>query len=752
MSNIFRNPDNLVDMVRQVLSGKPIEEKKKEEELDPVNKQAVKKKFDDRKDKDIDNDGDVDSTDKYLHKRRKAISKSLNEKEPKKKINASHCEEVELGENISDDARELINYAENDGQLYRQSAVPIMKNLTKKYKKDIYDSNMAQKLWKYHADRAAKKYAKENGGTFSVSVRKEVAQQMERDWHSEMKSGNFMEGYEVELDENYRKAALKGIGAETANSIKVGTGVDYYSPKDGSKHMGKITRMDKNGYEVKDDKTGKTFKFKYYSKDAMKEEKRNCGCEQDPCITYGDQTVKEAADEDSDGEKKTAAQKTDMDGDGEKDTGEKKKKKKKDENGEKEDEAKPDKVDTEPEMDNVKTMMSEREMTDKEKAKLDKLKKKYEGGEMHKSMKDQYGDKADEVFYGKLTKMAMGEEIDFNNHVEYLEEKQIDALKKKSEKTGIPYGILKQVYNRGMAAWRTGHRPGTTPQQWAFARVNSFATKSKGTWGGADKDLAAKARGSMKKEEVQESIESLQEAEGSVKVKAGPAHDRKVKSITDLAKKMGLKVTRKGKSDDGKMTTIHLSGNQKKIIDIQALGPRLDEGKLTVFDSEEKARAYAKKNGGKVIRGTGKAIGSWAVREEVELNEDKKELAKISKELEGASKMHKGQSDRIKKMLDKGDMKEAKDGEEKDTNLIMQLRKAVSLRGHTVNFTNGPEKVPANVANAFLMKYAKLKRPAEKDMMTKSGGKSLNHLKLAIKGKFEKPSNPLDLPKMKSEK
>ena len=92
----------------------------------------------------------------------------------------------------------------------------------------------------------------------------------------------------------------------------------------------------------------------------------------------------------------------------------------------------------------------------------------------------------------------------FGEKVEYLEEKQIDALKKKSEKTGIPYGILKQVYNRGMAAWRTGHRPGTTPQQWAFARVNSFATKSKGTWGGADKDLAAKARGSMKKEQVTE--------------------------------------------------------------------------------------------------------------------------------------------------------------------------------------------------------------------------------------------------------
>ena len=51
--------------------------KKNEDKLDPVNKDAVKKKFDDRKDKDIDNDGDVDSSDKFLHKRRKAVSKSV---------------------------------------------------------------------------------------------------------------------------------------------------------------------------------------------------------------------------------------------------------------------------------------------------------------------------------------------------------------------------------------------------------------------------------------------------------------------------------------------------------------------------------------------------------------------------------------------------------------------------------------------------------------------------------------------------
>ena len=70
-----------------------------------------------------------------------------------------------------------------------------------------------------------------------------------------------------------------------------------------------------------------------------------------------------------------------------------------------------------------------------------------------------------------------------------------EGVKKKAAKSGMPYGVLMKVYNRGMAAWRTGHRPGTTPQQWGMARVNSFVTKSSGTWGKADSDLAAKVRG-----------------------------------------------------------------------------------------------------------------------------------------------------------------------------------------------------------------------------------------------------------------
>lgn len=83
------------------------------------------------------------------------------------------------------------------------------------------------------------------------------------------------------------------------------------------------------------------------------------------------------------------------------------------------------------------------------------------------------------------------------NSVEESSEISEDAtvsLKKKADKTKMPLGVLRKVFNRGMAAWKTGHRPGTTPEQWAHARVNSFITKSSGTWGGADKDLASQVR------------------------------------------------------------------------------------------------------------------------------------------------------------------------------------------------------------------------------------------------------------------
>ena len=93
-----------------------------------------------------------------------------------------------------------------------------------------------------------------------------------------------------------------------------------------------------------------------------------------------------------------------------------------------------------------------------------------------------------QVFSNKLENVPMLKKENMN-----LDE-TIKAVQNKAKKTGMPYSILKQVYNRGMAAWKGGHRPGATQQQWALARVNSFVTKSSGTWGGADKDLAKKVR------------------------------------------------------------------------------------------------------------------------------------------------------------------------------------------------------------------------------------------------------------------
>ena len=86
--------------------------------LDAVQPKAVKKKFDDRKDKDIDNDGDVDDSDKFLHKRRKAVSKSMGEAlvsvaesvramwdEAAKKTEAQDMEQDKDGDGMDDDGK-----------------------------------------------------------------------------------------------------------------------------------------------------------------------------------------------------------------------------------------------------------------------------------------------------------------------------------------------------------------------------------------------------------------------------------------------------------------------------------------------------------------------------------------------------------------------------------------------------------------------------------------------------------------------
>ena len=64
----------------------------------------------------------------------------------------------------------------------------------------------------------------------------------------------------------------------------------------------------------------------------------------------------------------------------------------------------------------------------------------------------------------------------------------VKSLPEIAKATKIPLKTLRTIYNRGLAAWRTGHRPGASPQAWGYARVHSFVVKGK-TYYTADADL-----------------------------------------------------------------------------------------------------------------------------------------------------------------------------------------------------------------------------------------------------------------------
>ena len=138
----------------------------------------------------------------------------------------------------------------------------------------------------------------------------------------------------------------------------------------------------------------------------------------------------------------------------------------------------------------------ERELTDSELKRREEIAKDLDD----QDFKDRYGQDWMQVKMATATKMAKAEEVE--------ESKADKSLAAKAEKSGISLGILKQVFKRGVAAWRTGHRPGTTPTQWGHARVNSFITGGKTRTTG-DKDLWAKAKGQKEEVDLEENYRVL---------------------------------------------------------------------------------------------------------------------------------------------------------------------------------------------------------------------------------------------------
>jgi len=126
-------PGSISDVAAKIVS----------EGLDPVNKDAVKKKFDNRKDKDIDNDGDTDSTDKYLHKRRQAISKNIKEMEYTSgggmyALSAIKTKRQRIEKQLADLDRTDPKYAEKAKNL--KDKIEKQKEIMQRKQKEVFDS------------------------------------------------------------------------------------------------------------------------------------------------------------------------------------------------------------------------------------------------------------------------------------------------------------------------------------------------------------------------------------------------------------------------------------------------------------------------------------------------------------------------------------------------------------------------------------------------------------------------------------
>ena len=84
---------------------------------------------------------------------------------------------------------ELKLFIDNDGQLYKQRLIPIVKNIQKKMKSGKYDHKKAPKLWMYLVTDGAKKYEKEfHGLKFSKQEKEAVAQQFADEYKDEIEA------------------------------------------------------------------------------------------------------------------------------------------------------------------------------------------------------------------------------------------------------------------------------------------------------------------------------------------------------------------------------------------------------------------------------------------------------------------------------------------------------------------------------------------------------------------------------------
>ena len=224
------------------------------EGLDAVQPDAVKKKFKNRKDKDIDNDGDVDDSDKFLHKKRKTISKAIkNERVTDVAVDQAKrdLKHAKLKKATADVKKEGTWHLPDSSKLKAGLKKLMQKPIKLGKEGDDATDAVSQFIGDDELFDAIHDAGNKNP---NGDARPIIKKHLKRLGIKE----------DVELDENYRKLAMKGIGTETKKGARVGLKTDYYLPSNGDKSFGKITRVSKDGYEIEDEKTKKTYKFKFY--------------------------------------------------------------------------------------------------------------------------------------------------------------------------------------------------------------------------------------------------------------------------------------------------------------------------------------------------------------------------------------------------------------------------------------------------------------------------------------------------------
>jgi len=125
------------------------------EGMDPVDKKALKKDYDDRAkdgDGDIDNDGDEDKNDKYLHKKRQAVTKAIAKK--KGPESSKKGEPVDTNPTMDEEKGEEMTSAE------MEKRDEIMKSLEKKKDEFVKKyGDRAKEVMARTAIKMAKKHA-----------------------------------------------------------------------------------------------------------------------------------------------------------------------------------------------------------------------------------------------------------------------------------------------------------------------------------------------------------------------------------------------------------------------------------------------------------------------------------------------------------------------------------------------------------------------------------------------------------------